>query len=660
MQTPTATPSSALDPIKLTTASATDPVSASFVDKYRTALDQQTMLAAKLTAAETTANQLMLDLRRVKAEADALRALVVSSGVPEALARLPPITPLSAFAETHADLPDPSSPVLDAPSACTAQDTVGLVPSRKDGEYSEPSSRRGRSRSSPMVAVSTAYDAAKPIPSPQSMTQSPVVPKREISSSTDSDTHSADPHRRTSTSSTTTSVSTRANTTTTTASSKRPSNAVSTSHMHDHTDNPLPANSLAWTDIIRMRYPNFQRSTVQTSKHAREFIETRQIPFFRVTPTHSLGRSKPTYAIPPEMQKPFLDYFEEKFSGTGVLGRRRPGGDVFAGMPGYDDSFPDVESGSVAGDDKQSVNGSGEGVEGESKTVSSGAVKRKAPAKRSAAPKNEARKNSVSPEAERVTPAEEGGAAEAVTKKAKTTSSSKAVSKSGYILTRYNTIVNRMMPDFKTLSNEARVAIKKGVKQFLQHQLGATFDDCIMMTPTESASQSSTAPKQTYGVPEHLIPGFQQWVYVELKKCFPDLAEKDTLRVVSNSVTAPTDDGYIHDTKTTLKAAAKALGAKQTTATKSVKSTLGPSRAGHVVASLAPAKVASVEAVELLLRKHRSGRSSAGSDGMEVDAKAAVGKTVKKRTYVTEGMPDYVDLMMSNNPKKLVANHLKK
>ncbi|KAJ3233457.1 hypothetical protein HDU81_002257 [Chytriomyces hyalinus] len=138
-------------------------------------------------------------------------------------------------------------------------------------------------------------------------------------------------------------------------------------------------------------------------------------------------------------------------------------------------------------------------------------------------------------------------------------------------------------------------------------------------------------------------------------------AEKDTLRVVSNSVTAPTDDGYIHDTKTTLKAAAKALGAKQTTATKSVKSTLGPSRAGHVVASLAPAKVASVEAVEMLLRKHRSGRSSAGSDGMEVDAKKPVNaKPIKKRTYVTEGMPDYVDLMMSNNPKKLVANHLKK
>ncbi|KAI8844654.1 hypothetical protein BJ741DRAFT_589016 [Chytriomyces cf. hyalinus JEL632] len=533
MQTPTATPSSALDPIKLTTASATDPSSTSFVDEYRTALDQQTMLAAKLTAAETTANQLMLDLRRVKAEADALRALVVSSGVPEALARLPPITPLSAFAETHADLPDPTSLALDAPSTCIAQATVGLVPSRKDGEYTEPPSRRGRSRSSPMVAVSTAYDTAKPIPSPQSMTQSPVVPKREISSNTDSDTHSADPHRRTSTSSTTTSVSTGANTTTTTtttttASSKRPNNAVSTSHMHDHTDNPLPANSLAWTDIIRMRYPNFQRSTVQTSKHAREFIETRQIPFFRVTPTHSLGRSKPTYAIPPEMQKPFLDYFEEKFSGTGVLGRRRPGGDVFAGMPGYDDSFPDVESGSVAGDDKRSVNGSGEVGEGESKPVSSGSVKRKAPAKRAAAAKNEARKNSVSPEAERVTPTEEADPAEAVTKKAKTTSSSKAVSKSGYILTRYNTIVNRMMPDFKTLSNEARVAIKKGVKQFLQHQLGASFDDCIMMTPAESSSQTSaTTPKQTYGVPEHLIPGFQQWVYVELKKCFPDLVVLD-------------------------------------------------------------------------------------------------------------------------------------
>ncbi|KAJ3228788.1 hypothetical protein HDU81_005882 [Chytriomyces hyalinus] len=523
MQTPTATPSSAFDPIKLHTASGPDPASASFAEKYRTALHQQAVLAAKLAAAETTTNQLVLDLRRVKAEADTLRALVVASGVQEALARLPPITPLSGFAGAHVDMQNASTLALDASSESIVDTSLGLLLSREDDEYTEPHSRRGRSRS---IAVSTTYDAAKPIPSPQSMIHSPIVPKREISFSNDSDTHSAEPNRRTSTSSTTTSVSTTiANpATTTTISVKRSSNPVSTSHMHDHTDNPLPANSLAWTDIIRMRYPNFQRSTVQTSKHAREFIETRQIPFFRVTPTHSLGRSKPTYAIPPEMQKPFLDYFEEKFSGTGVLGRRRPGGDVFAGMPGYDDSFPEIEPGTPATDDKNSQTGTREVGEGEPKSASSG-VKRKAPAKRTAA-KSEARKNSVTPDAERPTATEHADSSEAAAKKLKTTSS-KAVSKSGYILTRYNTIVNRMMPDFKTLSTEARVAIKKGVKQFLLHQLGATFDECLMMTPTESSGQTSAAPKQTYGVPEHIIPGFQQWVYVELKKCFPDLVVLD-------------------------------------------------------------------------------------------------------------------------------------
>ncbi|KAJ3263822.1 hypothetical protein HDU77_009846 [Chytriomyces hyalinus] len=529
MQAPAATPSSALDPIKLHTASGSDPASASFADKYRTALHQQALLAAKLAAAETTANQLVLDLRRVKAEADTLRALVVASGVPAALARLPPITPLSGFAGTHTDLQNASSLALNAPSETIVDASLGLLPSREEDEYTEPPSRRGRSRSSPIVAVSTTYDAAKPIPSPQSMTQSPIVPKREISSSNESDTLSVEPNRRTSTSSTTTSVSTAANTTTTTPATnsvKRSNNSVSTSPMHDHTDNPLPANSLAWTDIIRMRYPNFQRSTVQTSKHAREFIETRQIPFFRVTPTHSLGRSKPTYAIPPEMQKPFLDYFEEKFSGTGVLGRRRPGGDVFVGMPGYDDSFPDIEPDTAATtEDKNSQAGSREVGEGQPKSAPSG-VKRKAPAKRTVS-KSETRKNPVSPEAERATATEDAESPEAAAKKLKTTSSSKAVSKSGYILTRYNTIVNRMMPGFKTLSNEARVAIKKGVKQFLLHQLGATFDECIMMTPSENSGQTNAAPKQTYGVPEHLIPGFQQWVYVELKKCFPDLVVLD-------------------------------------------------------------------------------------------------------------------------------------
>ncbi|KAI8614524.1 hypothetical protein BC830DRAFT_373153 [Chytriomyces sp. MP71] len=81
-----------------------------------------------------------------------------------------------------------------------------------------------------------------------------------------------------------------------------------------------------------------------------------------------------------------------------------------------------------------------------------------------------------------------------------------------------------MMPDFKNLANDARVAIKRGVKQYLQHELGDAFDECLMMT---GGGADGSAAKQTYGVPEHLIAEFQVWVYVELKKCFPDLVVLD-------------------------------------------------------------------------------------------------------------------------------------
>ncbi|ORY28712.1 hypothetical protein BCR33DRAFT_793237 [Rhizoclosmatium globosum] len=344
-------------------------------------------------------------------------------------------------------------------------------------------------------------------------------------------------------------------------SSAATSRKSSTSNVHDP-NSPLPPNSLAWTDIIRTRYPHFQRSTVQTSKHAREFIETRKIPFYRVTPTHSLGRSKPTYAIPPDMHKDFLEYFEEKFGVLGVLGRRRVGGDILSGMPGFDDS----SAGSVVVNAGVSMNGGGGGGGGSSVGAgeeedeeaaaaaaagsgsgSGGAVepgvsasefdssasdkgkgKRKSAAAAAAASLGQASSLSsaaatpvvVASSKKRVVKEEEDGdfaAGGEVTKKPSKSAKISSVSKSGLSLTRYNAIVNKMMPEFKSLSNEARLAIKRGVKQFLQHEMGSDFEECLMMT----AADNGQASKPTYGVPEHLVPSFQQWLHVELSKCFP-------------------------------------------------------------------------------------------------------------------------------------------
>ncbi|KAI8617074.1 hypothetical protein BC830DRAFT_143003 [Chytriomyces sp. MP71] len=222
--------------------------------------------------------------------------------------------------------------------------------------------------------------------------------------------------------------------------------------------NPLPPQSLAWTDIIRTRYPHFQRSTVQTSKHAREFIESRGIPFFRVTPTHSLGRSKPTYAIPPHIHKEFLDYFEDKFGTEGaVLGRRRVGGDRTPGDPGYDDARAAVEGNGWGGVWKETGNAE-DGIE--AGPVSSCVGKRKASLAGASVTESTASKRRLSSQ----DGMEEGVKTEgpiAVTtpavlekitvdatafptadgSKSKKTSSSKSVSKSGLVLTRYNRLV---------------------------------------------------------------------------------------------------------------------------------------------------------------------------------------------------------------------------
>ncbi|KAJ3068957.1 hypothetical protein HDU98_007935 [Podochytrium sp. JEL0797] len=140
--------------------------------------------------------------------------------------------------------------------------------------------------------------------------------------------------------------------------------------------------------------------------------------------------------------------------------------------------------------------------------------------------------------------------------------------------------------------------------------------------------------------------------------------EKDTLRVASNSGTSKKiDSGYDHDTKATMKAAAKALGAKPAAKSSGgIKTTLGPS--GGLVGGFSEGssvkeqkdgneKPDSLKAVFGLLNKQV--RKSVARGGMDIDVPVER-KPAKKETkeYVTAGMVDYVDLMNSRNPKKLL------
>ncbi|KAI9334412.1 hypothetical protein BDR26DRAFT_867006 [Obelidium mucronatum] len=93
-------------------------------------------------------------------------------------------------------------------------------------------------------------------------------------------------------------------------------------------------------------------------------------------------------------------------------------------------------------------------------------------------------------------------------------SSSKFITATGMRLTKYNSILVKLMPEFKSLSREARVAIKRGVKLFLQQEMAEKFSECMFT--------ADGADHHTYGVPDHLLDEFKSWAVGELRRCFPD------------------------------------------------------------------------------------------------------------------------------------------
>ncbi|KAJ3143088.1 hypothetical protein HK100_011387 [Physocladia obscura] len=69
----------------------------------------------------------------------------------------------------------------------------------------------------------------------------------------------------------------------------------------------------AWTDIIRCRHQTFQRASPPMSKHARMFLQTRQLPLICVVPATSLRIGKATFAIPARLHNEFMVYMEDAF-----------------------------------------------------------------------------------------------------------------------------------------------------------------------------------------------------------------------------------------------------------------------------------------------------------------------------------------------------------
>ncbi|KAI8617073.1 hypothetical protein BC830DRAFT_1115404 [Chytriomyces sp. MP71] len=88
------------------------------------------------------------------------------------------------------------------------------------------------------------------------------------------------------------------------------------------------------------------------------------------------------------------------------------------------------------------------------------------------------------------------------------------IGNTGLTLTKYNYILFEILPDFRKLPEDSRIAVKRGVKLFLQQEMKDRFHDCMFQV--EGASHHS------YGIPQHLKESFRAWAVAELTRCFPD------------------------------------------------------------------------------------------------------------------------------------------
>ncbi|KAJ3238176.1 hypothetical protein HDU81_008323 [Chytriomyces hyalinus] len=77
----------------------------------------------------------------------------------------------------------------------------------------------------------------------------------------------------------------------------------------------------------------------------------------------------------------------------------------------------------------------------------------------------------------------------------------------------YNELIRRIIPDYDDIDTESRKAVKAAVFAYLSHHL--PYDP-------KHASHLKNSWQETYIVPDHMRATFLEWLYPELKRCFPD------------------------------------------------------------------------------------------------------------------------------------------
>ncbi|TPX57238.1 hypothetical protein CcCBS67573_g09275 [Chytriomyces confervae] len=98
----------------------------------------------------------------------------------------------------------------------------------------------------------------------------------------------------------------------------------------------------------------------------------------------------------------------------------------------------------------------------------------------------------------------------------------------------YKSIICEMMPNYRQRTGKERRAVKLAVKRFLTQELQDQFSECV------TACKGHNGLHQTYSVPANIAYKFEDWIFAELKRCFPD----DVVRMTPSSKMANEDEEF--------------------------------------------------------------------------------------------------------------------
>lgn len=97
---------------------------------------------------------------------------------------------------------------------------------------------------------------------------------------------------------------------------------------------------LAWTDVVRLKYPYFMGSTPAMSNLVKSFLKENKLSETRVTPLSFTSTARPTLGIPTRLYDAFIKMFEVRFVGSDGAIERRKGSSIPSSLPSMTTNIP--------------------------------------------------------------------------------------------------------------------------------------------------------------------------------------------------------------------------------------------------------------------------------------------------------------------------------